>query len=128
MDVGKDLQIAYDDGYKRGEWDMFEMLSSAWYGKQAYFQQGDGLVYSRISDKYMKPDVAVAEFSKSLAGECDDTDIVCCNECIHYVRWILDSDSYKRYWCDYHEWTPKETDFCSRGYRKGESEDESECD
>ena len=68
---------------------------------------------------------------QAISGEIrkvDMVEVVRCKECIHYVHWLIDTDHIARFWCDYLEWNPKETDFCSRGYRKGESEDESECD
>ncbi len=48
--------------YERGQWDMFELITSAWYGKQYYFLQEDGSVYSRESGEYMQPDKAYNEF------------------------------------------------------------------
>lgn len=52
----------YDKGYADGEWELFTLITSAYYGKQYYFLQDDGLVYSRASCKYMKKDDAVIEF------------------------------------------------------------------
>ena len=66
LDLGKDLQKAYDDGYKHGEWEMFELLTSAWYGKQMYFKESDTRVYSRCSHKYMTQDDAIDEFIKEI--------------------------------------------------------------
>ena len=43
-DIGKDLQRAFDDG----EWSMFERITSAYYGKQCYFPEPNGTVYSRL--------------------------------------------------------------------------------
>ena len=48
--------------YERGRWDMFVLISSIEYGKQCYFLQDDGLVYSRRSCKYMSIEDAVNEF------------------------------------------------------------------
>ena len=45
-----------------GEWDMFELITSAWYGKQCYFLEKNGIVYSRVSCKYMSVDEAIKEF------------------------------------------------------------------
>ena len=45
-----------------GEWDMFELITSTWYGKQYYFKESSGIVYSRASDKYMSVDEAIREF------------------------------------------------------------------
>ena len=52
----------YDKGYADGEWELFTLITSAYYGKEYYFIQDDGLVYSRASCKYMKKDDAVREF------------------------------------------------------------------
>ena len=61
FDVGKDLQQAY----AQGEWDMFELITSIWYGKQYYFEDfgaGIEMVYSRASHKSMKREEAYKEF------------------------------------------------------------------
>ena len=52
----------YDKGYADGEWELFTQITSAYYGKQYYFLQDDGLVYSRASNKYMTEDAAITEF------------------------------------------------------------------
>ena len=45
-----------------GAWEMFELITSAFYGKQYYFLEDCGLVYSRASAKHMSMDDAVSEF------------------------------------------------------------------
>ena len=57
------------DEYKRRaeaadirRWEDFSLISAVWYGKDAYFRQDDGMVYSRISGEYMNFDQAVDEF------------------------------------------------------------------
>ena len=45
-----------------GEWEMFELITSTWYGKQCYFVEENGIVYSRVSCKYMSVDEAIKEF------------------------------------------------------------------
>lgn len=45
-----------------GEWGMFELITSAWYGKQCYFTEKNGIVYSGVSCKYMSVDEAIKEF------------------------------------------------------------------
>lgn len=65
--VAEDLGTVAHGGmteHERGEWDMFVLLSSAWYGKQAYFIQypKKDTVYSRISGKYMTVQEAIKEF------------------------------------------------------------------
>ena len=47
---------------KEGEWDMFDLISSAYYGKGMYFKQDNGTVYSRHSGDYMTIDEAIREF------------------------------------------------------------------
>lgn len=48
---------------KQGEWDMFELITSAYFGKQYYFQEEDGTtVYSRQSHKHLTRDEAIQEF------------------------------------------------------------------
>ena len=54
------------NNYEQGRWDMFEEISTAWNGKQAYFLQVDGSVYSRVSMKYMSVEDAIDEFKKRL--------------------------------------------------------------
>ena len=44
----------YDRGYADGEWEMFELISSGMYGKQCYFRNDNGTVYSRLSGKTLK--------------------------------------------------------------------------
>ena len=51
------------------EWTPFEVLavlSGAWWGKQFYFQQDNGMIYSRESGRYMTLDDAIAEFAKRI--------------------------------------------------------------
>ena len=50
--------------YEKGRWDMFVEISTAWHGKQYYFLQNDGMVYSRESGFVMTPEQAYAEFTK----------------------------------------------------------------
>ena len=47
---------------KTGEWEMFELITSVYYGKQYYFKRENGIVYSRASCKYMSVDDAIKEF------------------------------------------------------------------
>lgn len=47
---------------KMGEWDMFEWITSVWYGKQCYFKEDYGMAYSRISHKTMPIQEAINEF------------------------------------------------------------------
>ena len=54
--------------FERGRWDMFNLISSVWYGKQCYFMQDNGIVYSRYSGKYMSEEDAYSEFT-SMIGD-----------------------------------------------------------
>lgn len=53
-----------NDAYNEGEWNMFSLISTAWYGKKCYFKQDDGSVYSRLSGKELTASEAVEEFIK----------------------------------------------------------------
>ena len=50
------------------KWELFDRLSSAWYGKGCYFKQEDGTVYSRMSGEYLSFDQAVDEFESRLTA------------------------------------------------------------
>lgn len=63
----RDIGEALD--YEDGEWDMFERISTAYHGKQYYFLQENGKVYSRASGFYLDFEEAVAEFIKEVSGD-----------------------------------------------------------
>lgn len=48
--------------YQRGKWDMFELITSSWGGKQIYFLGDNNIVYSRTSHQYMTIEQAYSEF------------------------------------------------------------------
>ena len=48
------------------EWELFSLLSAVWFGKDVYFRQEDGMIYSRLSGEYMPFDQAVDEFVSAL--------------------------------------------------------------
>jgi hypothetical protein len=50
--------------YEQGEWDMFNLITSVEYGKQYYFLEKNGMVYSRESHEYMTREQAYEEFLK----------------------------------------------------------------
>ena len=54
---------------KQGEWDMFELITSAWYGKQYYFREHDNIVYSRKSGKNMTVNEAISEFIREISDD-----------------------------------------------------------
>ena len=47
-------------------WEVFCLISSVYWGKQYYFMQDNGMVYSRKSCNYMTFDDAVSEFCKTI--------------------------------------------------------------
>lgn len=52
----------YDKGHADGEWELFELITSTYFGKQYYFVEDNGLVYSRETHKHMTKDDAISEF------------------------------------------------------------------
>lgn len=58
-----------NDEYLRGEWEMFERVSNAYWSKQMYFLNEDGTVYSRVSCKSMTKDEAFCEFLERIAED-----------------------------------------------------------
>jgi len=43
-------------------WELFDLITSVYYGKRYYFRERHGMVYSRASHEYMSMDEAVNEF------------------------------------------------------------------
>jgi len=71
IDIGKELQKAYDDGFKKGEFEVLNFLSSVWHGKQYYFMENEakGIIYSRDSCTYMTLDEAIEEFANRIGDD-----------------------------------------------------------
>ena len=55
--------------FERGKFEMFDLITSVYYGKQYYFLQDNGMVYSRESGKEIVMDDAVSEFLRIWEGE-----------------------------------------------------------
>lgn len=55
--------------YERGKWDMFCLISSVWYGKQCYFLEPNGVVYSRETGMHMTRDDAIADFLSKIGDD-----------------------------------------------------------
>ena len=55
--------------YERGEWELFSLISSAWHGKQYYFLNDNGTVYSRASHKNMSREEAIYEFLEQIGEQ-----------------------------------------------------------
>lgn len=43
-------------------YEMFELISGAYFGKQYYFEDNNDMIYSRLSHSYMTKDDALNEF------------------------------------------------------------------
>lgn len=54
-----------------GEWAMFDLITGVWYGKQYYFREDNGIVYSRLSNKYLTVDQAYTEFLGQIGDNGD---------------------------------------------------------
>lgn len=55
--------------YEWTPFDVLVVLSGAWWGKQYYFEQDNGQIYSRDSGKYMTLDEAIAEFAEKIGDD-----------------------------------------------------------
>ena len=58
--------------YERGEWDMFTLVSSVCFGKEYYFLEPSGMVYSRLSRQYMSREKAIDEFLDYLGVDASE--------------------------------------------------------
>lgn len=56
-------------------WDVFDDLASAYYGKQMYFTQPDGTIYSRLSCGYMTFEEALSEFREAISMDGGAKDV-----------------------------------------------------
>ena len=61
--------LAYIQQLESSRWELFDDLSTAYYGKQMYGLNEDGTVYSRYSCDTMSFDQAVDEFRRLIADE-----------------------------------------------------------
>lgn len=57
------------NSYRQGELDFLILASNSYYGKQMYFEQDDGTIYSRVSCKHMTLAQAVIEFCLTLGED-----------------------------------------------------------
>lgn len=67
QNVARDA-LDYIQQLETREWELFDLMSSAWYGKGCYFKQDDGTVYSRVSCQYLSFNQAIDEFASALAN------------------------------------------------------------
>lgn len=61
--------LAYIQQLESSHWELFDDLSTAYYGKQMYGLNDDGTVYSRYSCDTMSFEQAVDEFRRLIADE-----------------------------------------------------------
>ena len=55
----------------KAAYDMFELISGVYFGKQYYFEQNNGIASSRLSRSYMTKDDALGEFLDEIQSyEC----------------------------------------------------------
>lgn len=54
------------NNYDKGRWEVLLIASNAEYGKQCYFLQDDGAIYSRNCGKNLTLDEAIVEFADRL--------------------------------------------------------------
>lgn len=47
-------------------WELFSLITSVYYGKQYYFEEWDGTVYSRLSHERMTKEAALSEFLEAI--------------------------------------------------------------
>ena len=56
-----------DISYNAGMWDALSIIASTWYGKQVYFQEPNGIIYSKLSHSYLVSiDDALEEFLEEI--------------------------------------------------------------
>ena len=61
---------------KKADWhevfsDFVTSITTATHGKQQYFEQNDGLWYSRISGKYLSTDEMISEYLREIREQYD---------------------------------------------------------
>ena len=59
--------VTFNDAYKNGQWEVFELITSVYFGKQYYSLQKDERVYSRYSHQYMNFQDALSEFCSCIS-------------------------------------------------------------
>lgn len=108
---------------KYGEWEMFDLISSAYFGKGMYFKQDNGTVYSRYSCKHMSVDEALREFVSliddsdvNLQPTVEAVDVVRCKDCVHYWKNHLKEEVDDAVAVCLA--SPKDDAFCSEGERR----------
>lgn len=106
--------LAYIQQLEQREWAMFDLLSSAWHGKQYYFKQEDGSVYSRESCEYLTFDQAIDEFAQSL------TVVPGNNEFQYETGFIKGFEAAYPKWISVKERLPKADEVCIAVNRDGD--------
>jgi hypothetical protein len=57
-----ELKIREMTEYEKGEWDMFQLITSASYGKQRFYLEDNGLVHDREGGQLMTVEKAYYKF------------------------------------------------------------------
>lgn len=65
----KFCRVYYEDN---PGWDVFDDLTASYYGKQTYFTQPDGTIYSRLSCGYMTFEEALSEFREAISMDAKE--------------------------------------------------------
>lgn len=68
QEIIEDLPSAEPELENDSTWELFDLITSVYHGKQYYFPQDNGLVYSRASHEYMSVDDAIGEFLKEISN------------------------------------------------------------
>lgn len=93
--------LAYIQQLEEREWELFDLLSSVWHGKQYYFKQEDGSVYGRESCQYLTFDQAIDEFAHSLTVAPEN------NEFQYETGFVKGFESAQPKWISVEERLPK---------------------
>lgn len=66
--IRKALKTVQPELENDSTWELFDLITSVYHGKQYYFPQDNGLVYSRASHEYMSVDDAIVEFLREISN------------------------------------------------------------
>ena len=55
--------------HREEAWEVFSLITSTWYGKECYFIEDNGIVYSRVSCRHMTREEALNEFLRRIGDE-----------------------------------------------------------
>lgn len=61
LELGMMIGLYMVHNMTKDVYEMFELISGAYFGKQYYFENDNGMIYSRLSHSYMTKDKALKE-------------------------------------------------------------------